>query len=361
MSTVSVGQAARPPRRPGNAPRRGRRRRIRGREGLWGWLFVSPALLGLVIFIVLPIVLAAFVSLLDWNGTSSPFTGGATLVGLDNYRELILEDRLARKDFATALRNNFYYVVGVVPSQTALALFLAVIVNQRWLKGRGFFRTAFYFPSITSSVAIALVFIYLFQTGGAINAVLRLFGVDGPAWFADRRGVLHLVLGGVGVDAPPGWARHELMGLPAWDWLAGPSVAMCAIMLLVTWTTAGTFMVMFLGGLQNIGDEIEEASIIDGASPWERFRYITLPLLKPTLFLVLTLGVISTWQVFDQIYVMSSGDPAKTTLTPAFLSYQQAFVDSRMGLGAAIAFCLFVIIVVFTLVQRWVLRGDEDF
>jgi multiple sugar transport system permease protein len=358
MSSVSVGQAATSAGRD-PAPRPGRSR-IRGREGLWGWLFVSPAMLGLVVFTMLPIVLAALVSLLDWNGTSSPFTGGAKFIGLDNYRELILEDKLARKDFATSLRNNFYYVVGVVPFQTALALFLAVIVNQRWLKGRSFFRTAFFFPSITSSVAIALVFIYLFQTGGAINAVLRLFGIGGPAWFADRRGLLHIVLGGLGVDAPPGWASHEVMGLRVWDWLAGPSVAMCAIMLLVSWTTAGTFMLMFLGGLQNIADEVEEASIIDGATPWERFRYVTLPLLKPTLFLVLTLGLISTWQVFDQIYVMSGGDPAKTTLTPAYLSYRKAFVDSRMGIGAAIAFCLFTIIIVFTLVQRRVLRGGEE-
>jgi multiple sugar transport system permease protein len=359
MSSVSVGQAASAVRRRDPAPRRGPRG-IRGQEGLWGWLFVSPALLLLTIFVALPILLAAYVSLLDWNGTSSPFTGGAEFAGLDNYRELIFQDRLARKDFATALRNNFYYVVGVVPLQTALALFLAVIVNQRWLKGRGFFRTAFFFPSITSSVAISLVFIYLFQAGGAINGVLRLFGVGGPAWFADRRGLLHIMLGGVGVDAPPGWARQELMGLPVWDWLAGPSVALCAIMLLVAWTTAGTFMIMFLASLQNISNEVEEASIMDGAGPWERFRYVTLPLLKPTLFLVLTLGLISTWQVFDQIYVMSSGDPAKTTLTPAFLSYQQAFIDSRMGLGAAIAFCLFVIIIVFVLLQRWLLRGGGE-
>jgi multiple sugar transport system permease protein len=127
--------------------------------------------------------------------------------------------------------------------------------------------------------------------------------------------------------------------------------------MLVVWTTSGTYMLMFLAALQDVPVALEEASLIDGANRWQRFRAVTLPHLRPVLFLVLTLGLISTWQVFDQVYVMSQGDPAKTTLTPAYLSYRTAFRNFDYGSGAAISFVLFSIIVLLTVLQRWVLRG----
>lgn len=354
---MATAVTSRPPAAPAQRRRRGA---AHAGEGLWGWIFVAPALAILLLFLVVPIVLALLVSFTDWNGASS-FLGSSTKwVGLHNYKTLLATDSLSRKDFALSLRNTFYFVVLVVPAQTALALFLAVIVNQRFLRGRSFFRTAFFFPSITSSVAIALVFIFLFQGAGAINKVLSFVGIDGPQWFADADGILHLLLGVVGVDDPPGWSQHTVMGLSLWDWLSGPSVAFSAIIMLVIWTTAGTFMLMFLGGLQNISEEIEEAALIDGASTWERFRFVTLPLLKPTIFLVLTLGLISTWQVFDQVFIISQGNPAKTTLTPAYLSYRTAFQDSKFGTGSAIAFLLFLLIVGLTLVQRWVMRDRDE-
>jgi multiple sugar transport system permease protein len=221
------------------------------------------------------------------------------------------------------------------------------------LKGRSFFRTAFYFPSVTSSVAISVVFLFLFANSGAINALLSMFGFNGPQWFSDSRGLIHLLFG----DRAPGWlANHAWLGLSWWDWLSGPSVAMCAIIALVVWTTSGTFMLMFLAALQDVPLQLEEASLIDGANRWQRLRYVILPLLRPTLFLVLTLGLIGTWQVFDQIYVMSQGNPAKTTLTPAYLSYRTAFKNFEYGSGAAISFILFLIIIAMALLQRWVLR-----
>jgi multiple sugar transport system permease protein len=131
-------------------------------------------------------------------------------------------------------------------------------------------------------------------------------------------------------------------------------------MSLVIWTTAGTFMLMFLAALQNVPVVLDEAATVDGATRWERFRHVTLPQIKPTMFLVITLGLIGTWQVFDQIYVMSQGNPAKTTLTPAFLSYRTAFRDFEYGTGAAISFVLFLIIIVFTLLQRWVMRERKS-
>lgn len=324
------------------------------RENLAGWLFVSPVVLILGLFMLLPILMALWVSLTSWNGQGSPFKGGVPFVGLDNYARLFTEDNLARENFMISIRNNAYYVALVVPLQTALALGLALLVNSRRLKARTLFRTAFYFPSVTSSVAISVVFLFIFSNSGAVTQLLGFFGLDGPQWFSDPRGVIHLLLGSD--SPPPALAGPGPFGLTWWEWLSGPSVAMCAIIALVVWTTSGTFMLMFLAALQDVPVSLEEAALLDGAGRWQRFRYVTLPLLRPTMFLVLTLGLIGTWQVFDQIYVMSQGNPAKTTLTPAYLSYRTAFRDFDYGAGTAISFVLFLIIVLLTLFQRWVLR-----
>jgi multiple sugar transport system permease protein len=333
---------------------------VRGPETRAGWLFVTPAIAFLVLFVLLPILMALWVSLTSWSGQGSPFTGQVPFVGVDNYTRLLAEDGLARQDFFTSVRNNIYYVLLVVPLQTALALGLALVVNQKLLRGRTFFRTTFFFPSVTSSVAISVVFLFLFANSGTVNALLAVFGIDGPLWFSDSRGLVHIVLGGLGLadpQNPPGaLAGHGVFGLTWWDWISGPSVAMCTIITLVVWTTSGTYMLMFLAALQDVPVSLEEASLIDGANRWQRFRAVTLPHLRPVLFLVLTLGLISTWHVFDQIYVMSQGDPAKTTLTPAFLSYRTAFREFDYGRGAAISFLLFLIIIVLTAVQRGLLR-----
>jgi multiple sugar transport system permease protein len=246
--------------------------------------------------------------------------------------------------------------------QTTIAFFLAVIVNNKLLKGKTFFRATYYFPSITSSVAIGLVFIFLFQTNGAINALFGFFGLpDNIRWLSDASGLLHNALGYVGVDEAPTWMAETtfLMGLSLWEWLSGPSVTMFGIMLLATWTTTGTMMLIFLAGLQNISLEVEEASKVDGASTLQHFFKITLPMMKPTLFFVLTIGLIGTWQVFDQIYVISGGGPQKTTLTPAYLVYRDGFDGSAMGRAAAISFLLFILIITLTLLQRRVLRTDD--
>jgi multiple sugar transport system permease protein len=366
MTALTTAPGRQDPARGGNTRRgRGRKPRpsggIRTNERLAGWLFVAPVIVVLGLFLLLPILMAFWVSLTNWNGQGSPFTSGVPFVGGHNYSRLFTEEGLARRDFMTSLRNNIYYVIVVVPAQTVLALFLAVVVNNRMLKGKSFFRTAFYFPSVTSSVAISVVFLFLFANSGAVNGLLSLFGIKGPAWFSDSRGVLHIVLGWFGVDtAPAALANGGPGGLSWWDWLSGPSVAMVSIMALVIWTTSGTFMLMFLAALQNVPVVLDEAATVDGATKWERFRHVTLPQIKPTMFLVITLGLIGTWQVFDQIYVMSQGNPAKTTLTPAFLSYRTAFKDFEYGTGAAISFVLFLIIIVFTLLQRWIMRERKS-
>ena len=362
MSTPHSGPAEVEVARRSAGPPRGRRGAAQEQTGA-GWLFVTPMIVILGLFLVLPIFMALWVSFSDWAGRGSPFSADVGFVGADNYTALLLDEGLSRQDFMLSLRNTFYYVLGVVPVQTALALGLAVIVNQRFLKGRTFFRTAFYFPSVVSSVAISLVFLFLFTGTGAVNQFLGIFGIDGPTWFADARGLIHLLGDGLGlwsIDRPPAaLTGTDIAGLSVWEWIKGPSVALSAIMAQVIWTTAGTFMLMFLASLQDLSTEVEEAALVDGATRWSVFRYVTIPHLRPTLLLVLTLGVIGTWQVFDQMYVMTQGGPAKTTLTPAYLSYSAAFDQRQWGQGAAIAFILFALIFVLTTIQRYLLR-DRD-
>ena len=334
---------------------------IRGGEAVAGWLFTAPMMVILGLFLFIPIVMALYVSFTSWNGNGSPFNGGsnAEWVGARNYTSLFTQDGLKRANFMQSLNNNFWFVLFVVPIQTAIAFFLALIVNNKFLKGRGFFRTAFYFPSVTSSIAISVVFIFLFANSGAVNAVLSAVGINGPAWFSDSRGLFHIVLGWFGVGDNPGWGQGLVLGRSLWDWFAGPSVAMCVVIILVVWTTTGTFMLMFLAALQDVPVEVDEAAMLDGASPWQKLRHVTMPMLKPAFFLVTTLGLIGTWQVFDQIYVMGKGAPANTTLTPAFLSYKQSFTSFDYGGGAAMSFIVFVLIVVLTAFQRWLMR-DKD-
>jgi multiple sugar transport system permease protein len=317
-------------------------------------------LLILGLFLVVPVLMALWVSLSDWTGRGSPLASDVGFVGAENYRTLLLGGGLPTQDFGTAMRNNAYYVLLVVPLQTALALFLATVVNRKALRGKGLFRTAFYFPSVTSSVAITVLWLFLFSASGTINGLLARLSIAGPNWFNDPRGVLHLLLAAVGVDsAPAGLAQHGFLGIPLWEWVAGPSVAMSAFILLAVFTTSGTFMLLFLAALQAVSADVEEAAVMDGANARQRFFRVTLPMLRPTVFTVVTLGLIGTWQVFDQIYTGTQGGPAKTTLTPAYLSYSAAFQNNEWGRGAAIAFVLFAIIVVLTLLQRLVLRERD--
>ncbi len=322
------------------------------RQNLAGWLFSAPAIAGLGVFLLAPIILALWVSFRDWSALAPLDT--STPIGVKNYDDLLLRSGIVQTDFARSLRNNLYYVLGVVPAQTALALLLAVIVNAKLLRGKTFFRTAFYFPSVTSSIAVAFIFIFLFSPSGVVNVLLSalLPGVVETVWLNDANGLLHLL----GVPEAGG---PTIMGLSAWEWLSGPSVALSAVMILAVWTTTGTFMLMFLAGLQNIPEELDEAALIDGANARQRFFKVTLPQLRPTLLLVLTLGLIGTWQVFDQIYAMTAGGPQKTTLTPSYLIYREGFENSAMGRAAAIAFILFVVILAFTALQRLVLRERD--
>jgi multiple sugar transport system permease protein len=307
-------------------------------DAIAGWLFVLPAIVIFGTFIFWPIIQVFWLSFHEW----SVITPEKPFVGLANYRDLFSDG-----DFHIALRNTLWFAIGVVPTQTALGLILAVLANQK-IRGRGFVRTAFYFPSISSSVVISIIFLWLYSQRGLINVVLRQFGfpTPRPPWLANPKGVVEMLLNSVGID-------NVSM------WLAGPSVALLSIMMMNIWTTMGTMMVVFLAGLQDIPSDVYEAAAMDGASRRRQFLDITVPLLRPVVFFVLTLGFIGTFQVFDQIYVMTDGGPAKSTITLGYLVYQEGFGNFAMGYAAAIAVVLFAMIMSIYLAQRRVM-GSMD-
>jgi multiple sugar transport system permease protein len=326
-----------------------------------GWLFMTPTLILMAIFLVIPIIFAVVVSFTDWNGISPPRE--ASWVGLDNYLRVLFQSGITQTDFYTALKNTTYFAMGVVPAQTAISLVLAVVINQAYLRFKQFFRVSYYFPSVTSSIAISLLFMLMYQRDGSINAFLETitFGLWPPVvWLNDARGLFHIILSWFGVTVqtiPPWFTETTVGGVNMWSWISGPSVSLLAIMLMNTWTTIGTMMLIFVAALQDVPLQVYEAAALDGATTWQTFRKITLPLLRPATFFVVTLGLIGTFQVFDQIYVMSSGGPAKTTLTIAYLVYREGFRNSAMGIGAAIAIVLFAIIFAVTMIQRRITEG----
>lgn len=300
-------------------------------DALAGWLFIAPALLLLTVFIFWPIVQVFWISFHEWSviEPEKPWRG------LGNYRDMFRDP-----DFKIALRNTIWFAVIVVPVQTFLGVLLAVLAN-RAIPGKAFFRTSFYFPSISSSVVISLIFIWLYQQNGLINFVLRKLGftTPQPPWLSNPKGVIEMLLNTIGIDNVNVWFQ-------------GPSVALLSIMMMNIWTTMGSLMVIFLAGLQGIPGDVYEAAALDGASKRQQFFQITIPLLRPVIFFVVTLGFIGTFQVFDQIFVMTSGGPAKTTLTLGYLVYEQAFKGFAMGSACAIAIVLFAIILSIYLVQR---------
>lgn len=314
-------------------------------EALAGYLFITPYLIITLIFTIGVLLFAVYISFTSFDLFTTP-----QWRGLENYREA-----LESQQFQRGIYNVAWYAIVVTPVQTAVAIFLAVLLNAP-IRARRFFRTIFYAPSVTASIVISMIFIWLYQSRGFINFVFRSLGAQGsPAGFLnDPRGLFDLIVGVFGGTIP----------LEQW-YLKGPSVALMAIMAQNIFTTAPTFMVMFLAALQDIPGHIYEAAALDGAVGWTRFRYITLPLLRPVLLLVLVLSTIGTFQIFDQIQQMTAGGPLDTTLTPVYLIYTEALGKAgppRMGFAAAMAFVLAAVIFVFTFIQRrYIEKGTEQY
>jgi multiple sugar transport system permease protein len=319
----------------------------RRREMIAGYLFLTPYLLVTLVFTLGVVLFALYVSFTDYGIFTQP-----EWVGIDNYTRAFQE-----KTFLQSLHNVLWYAIIVTPTQTAIAILLAVMLNAP-MRFKQFFRTIFYAPSVTSSVVITLIFIWLYLKTGFVNLMLgRLLGAVGIEWTAldwlgDPRGLIQLLMGAFGVDIPS----------DRW-YLRGPSIAWVALMIQNIFTTAPTFMLMFLAALQDINPTVYEAASIDGASGWQKFWRITLPLLRPIIVLVLVLGTIGTLQVFDQIYLATSGGPLGTTNTPVYEVFTRALGKLgpiQMGYGSALAFILAVIIFIFTYIQRrFIERGTE--
>ncbi|BBI35783.1 carbohydrate ABC transporter permease [Cohnella abietis] len=286
------------------------------RDILSGYGFMSPAIIILGCFLLLPIGYSIFLSLHRVNllGTVS-----YKFIGVGNFERMLDDARLW-----IALKNTFRYALIVVPSQTMLALVLASILNMK-LRYRNFFRVAFYLPTVTSSAVLVLIFMWIYNRNGLLNFIL------------------------------------ESVGLPTYNWLGDPSVALLGIMIMNIWSTAPLFMVIYLAALQDIPENLYEAAEIDGANAWRKFWRITVPQLKPVTFYVIVMGIIGTFQLFDQSYIFSagSGGPNNATLTMVLLIYQYAFKSLDMGYASAIAFFLAVVIMLITVVQRLLFKEEK--
>jgi multiple sugar transport system permease protein len=282
-------------------------------EALWGYLFLLPQMIGLIVFALIPIIAAFSLSLVEWDGL-----GSISFVGFSNFQE-----QFADPAFRTALVNTTYYTVLVVPGGLMLSLLVALGLNK--VRGKEVYRVIYFMPVVTSSVAVSVIWMWLLNGDfGLINGFLKLvFNINGPQWLTNQGLVL-------------------------------PSIAVMSI-----WWTLGFNMVIFLAGLQAIPVTYMEAARIDGANGWQLFWRITLPLLSPTLFFITVISVISSFQVFDQTYVMTSGGPGRASYTMVYHIYELAFRKFTFGGASAASVILFVILLALTLIQfyfqrRWV-------
>jgi multiple sugar transport system permease protein len=297
---------------------RKRRRKARWNiaEDLAGYLFMMPAILVLLTFVILPIVWAVFLSL-----QKVQLLGGIKyeFIGFRNFTRLVEDERVW-----IALKNTVEYVAIVVPMQTILALVLAVTLNSG-IRGKNWWRILYFLPTVTSSAVLTLIFMWIYNTDGLLNDFLAF------------------------------------VGLPTYNWLGDPAVALKGIMIMNIWSTAPFYMVIYLAALQDIPQSLYEAAELDGANDWQKFIHITIPMLKPVTFFVVAMGIIGTFQLFDQSYIFSNGNggPNNATLTVVLLIYQAVFRNLQMGYGAAIAFLLATVIIIITLMQRRIFGGSE--
>ncbi len=275
-------------------------------DAIWGYVFLSPWILGMIFFTAGPIIASLILSFCDWDLITLP-----KLVGFGNFMKMFTDAR-----FLNSMFNTFYYTVFSVPLGIIGSVMVALLMNQKWRTVR-LLRTIYYLPSVTAGVASAIIWMWLLNPDfGLINYGLSLLGIKGPMWMADEV-----------------WSKP-------------------AIIIMSLWGVGGN-MIIYLAGLQGIPRQLYEAADIDGAGMFDKFRYVTLPMLTPVIFFNLIMSIVASFQVFTQVYVMTGGQggPADSTLVMVLYIYQQAFKFHNMGYASAIAWVLFIIILVFTLLQ----------
>ena len=281
-----------------------------------GWLFAAPALAVIVVFFALPVLAALALSLTDFDIYALADGGNLRFVGLGNYLGLMRNPL-----FWQALGNTFYFVVVGVPLSIALSLGAALLLHSRLGAFKPFFRTAYFAPVVTTVVAVAVVWRYLFHT---------------------RYGLVNWALAGIGIEPV--------------DWLGDPDWAMPTIILFAVWKNFGYNMIIFLAGLQAIPEDLYEAARIDGASRWRQFLHVTLPMLGPVMLMVAILTLSGYFQLFAEPYVMTQGGPLQSTVSVLYLMYEEGFKWWNLGNASAVAFTLFVIMATITYGLLWIAR-----
>lgn len=275
-------------------------------EALWGYVFLSPWILGMILFVGGPIIASLILAFCDWDLITAP-----KLVGIDNFAKMVTDSR-----FHSSLFNTFYYTLFAVPLGIIGSILVALLMNQKWKSVR-LLRTIYYLPSVTAGVASSIIWMWLLNPDfGLINYGLNMIGIKGPLWMADSN-----------------WSKPALIIMSLWG--------------------VGGNMIVYLAGLQGVPRQLYEAAEIDGAGIWHKFRYVTLPMLTPVIFFNLIMSIVWSFQVFTQVYVMTGGQggPADSTLMLVLYIYQQAFKFHNMGYASALAWVLFIIIMIFTALQ----------
>jgi multiple sugar transport system permease protein len=284
---------------------------VESRQNRAGWAFVAPALGLIGVFFFVPVLAGLLLSFTDFDVYAIGRPDTARFMGLANYREVLTDPR-----FWTALGNTLYFVLVGGPLSVAASLVAALLVSSKLARLPGLYRSIFFMPVVTTLVAVAIVWRYLYHP---------------------QYGLLNWALGSVGI--------------PAVDWLGDPHWAMFAIIVMAVWKNFGYNMLIFVAGLQSIPEELYEAAHLDGAGGWDRFRHVTLPSLGPTFLFVGVMTMIGNFQLFSEPYVMTQGGPMGATRTVVLLMYEEGFRWWRMGMGAALAFVLFVVMLVGTMIQ----------
>ena len=292
---------------------------VRRSETVVAWLFSSPAIILLIVFLAIPFIMAIWLSFTDQRLIPNPNLP-TQFVGVRNFDRLVSDEAFLR-----GLLNNFYFVLVVVPIQTALALFLAILINQK-IRGVNTYRTVYFAPVVTSMVVVAVIWTFLYNPAGMINSFIRVlsFGTLGP-----------------------------------YDWLLNTKLVFPAIMVLSIWQGAGFQMVIYLAGLQEIPIDMYEAAEVDGANQWHQFAHITWPLLRnTTIFVVLTTTILA-FRLFDQVKVMTNGGPQNASMTTIVYVIEQGWGQLKVGYASAISVVFFIIVLVISLLQRRVLREER--
>jgi multiple sugar transport system permease protein len=288
---------------------------VRTHSRATAWALLAPWVASFALFGLYPFGFSLVASLTDYSPIRP---GAAKFVGLENYAQA-----LGDPAFWSSLGTTAFFVVGTIPFTTALALGLALAVQPAF-RGRTLFRVGFFVPSVVSIVVLSLVFKGLYAPDGFVNAALRAAGLPAPAWLLD------------------------------------PRTALPAIMAMDVWSASGYYMIIFLAGLEAIPRDLYDAARIEGASPWDRFTRITLPLLKPTLLFVLVVNTVRSLQIFAEVFVMTRGGPLQSTTTVVYYLYEEAFTRFHLGYASAVAYLLFAITLALAWIQSRVVKPAEE-